>query len=133
MARRPLKTSTDLSIDEIFEGGEKFLAARRLRKNRPWAYDIIRVLWGTHSQLSMAQLVKQLRDLRGPVGLPTPRAFERAIQSTLNSHTSQGSRFSGKLDDDLFYSPEGKYSGTWAIRDRDRAAAWRAARGLPPP
>jgi hypothetical protein len=33
-------------------------------------------------------------------------------------------------EDELFYSPKGKHSGTWAL-NRDKAAAWLKARELP--
>jgi hypothetical protein len=129
MDKKP--TSTDLSVDEFFEFGRKVIAERDLRRSRPWAYDICRCLWATRSHLSMAQLVQRLWELRGPAGLPMPKEFARTVQSELNRHTSQSSRWSRKSADDLFYSPEGKGSGTWAAH-RDRAMAWVAARGLPP-
>lgn len=129
--RRLLSTSTNLTSEQVEERAEKVFAKRRLQKSRPWAYDISRVLWASRS-VSMHQLTRRLWELRNPAGLPMPKRFQRTVQSALNQHTSQSLVFSGKPEDDLFYSPEGKGSGTWAVH-KDRAAAWAAARSLPPP
>jgi hypothetical protein len=35
-----------------------------------------------------------------------------------------------KPEDDLFYSPKGKFSGIWAVQ-RDRAVTWLKRRSFP--
>ena len=109
---------------------EAYYAARTLRRERPWTYDIIRVLWGSRSSISMQSLCRELWQMRNPSGLPMPKEFTATVQSALNKHTSQSSRWSRKPEDDLFCSPEGKGSGTWAVY-RPRAAAWLKAHELP--
>jgi hypothetical protein len=128
--KKPLKDSTNLTWEQMEEKADKILAGRRLQKSRPWAYDISRVLWASRS-VSMHQLTQRLWDLRNPSGLPMPKRFQRTVQSALNHHTSQSIGFNRKPEDDLFYSPEGKGSGTWAVH-RERAAAWAEAHALPP-
>jgi hypothetical protein len=130
MAKTP-KLETYLTWDELMESADKQIAGRKLRKERPWTRDIIRVLSRRRPWLSMSHLTKELWALRNPSGLPMPKNFTETVQSALNQHTSQSSRFSGKPEDDLFYSPEGKGSGTWTIH-RERADAWLEAHKLPP-
>jgi hypothetical protein len=110
---------------------EAFDKARKLRRQRPWVRDIIRVLWGaSQTGLSMDRLVDNLWEMRKPSGLNMPRAFRKTVQSFLNQHTAQSSQWNRRIEDDLFYSPKGKGSGVWAIH-RDRANAWLKARRLP--
>lgn len=64
-----------------------------------------------------------------------PKEFERTVQSCLNQHTSQSGVWKsagGDPKQDLFYSPDGKGSGTWAVH-RARALAWLEVHGLPEP
>jgi len=66
-------------------------------------------------------------------GLPMPIKFEATVRSILYNHTSQSVEWKkpgAKPADDLFYSPKGKRSGTWALRSRERAVEWLKARNL---
>lgn len=123
----------DFDSGPTWEEIEKLFAARealkKTRKERPWVADIIKVLWGTRSSMSMQRLCRELKHIRNPSGLPEPKALENTVQSALNRHTSQSTRWSGKLEDDLFYSPEGKESGRWAVH-RGRAFEWLKSHGL---
>ncbi len=119
---------SDEELDEIFRQLDANENRSRLRRANPWTRDIIRVLWG--GWLTMDKLTRTLWEMRNPVGLPIPKAFKQTVQSTLNHHTSQSRLWKGNPTDDLFYSPEGKGSGTWAVH-RDRAATWLRAKKLP--
>jgi hypothetical protein len=124
-----------ISLEEfaaLFRQWEEEYDRKKLRKERPWTGDIIRVLWGA-KWMFMDQLTRQLWNLRNPSGLPMPTEFEKTVQSTLNHHTFQSEvwrKNGAKADDDLFYSPKGKRSGTWAV-NRERAVTWLRARKLP--
>ena len=123
----------DFDIDEFFRFVEELAAKKKLRQERPWTYDIIRVLWNSRSWISMDQLCESLWALRNPSGLPIPKKFKETVQSTLNHHTSQSVVFlkrDGKEEDDLFISPKGKHSGTWALRSREAAIAWLKRQSL---
>ncbi len=110
---------------------ESYYAAKKLRHDRPWVYDIIRVLWGAPKDgVSMDFLCRNLWKIRDPSGLPTPKEFRATVQSALNQHTAQSSVWTGNSEDDLFHSPLGKGSGTWAVH-RQRAIAWLNKRDLP--
>jgi hypothetical protein len=120
----------DLWSEEAEERRVAFLKSKKLRSERPWVRDIIRVLWNYRSGVSMQRLTEELWEMRQPAGLPMPRRFTKTVQSFLNQHTHQSSRWNGKSEDDLFYSPKGKGSGTWAVH-HETAAAWLKARELP--
>ena len=82
--------------------------------------------------MRMDDLCSELWHLRKPSGINMPRAFRKTIQSILNQHTAQSSVWrdlGAKQDDNLFYSPRGKGSGTWAVY-RDRAEEWIRSRRL---
>jgi hypothetical protein len=103
-----------------------------LRRERPWVYDIIRVLWPRRAALHMNVLERELWAIRNPT-LPMPKEFRKTIQSALNRYSSQSHIFFEQErtpEDDLFYSPEGKGSGTWAVR-HDRAISWLKRKKLP--
>jgi hypothetical protein len=106
---------------------------RKLLKDNPWTRDIIRVLWDVDTCMRIDTLAGRLRELREACGLPMPIKFEETVQSILYLHTSQSvewKKSGAKPADDLFYSPKGKGSGTWALRNRERALQWLKARNL---
>jgi len=108
----------DIDIDDLLRQVEEADAERKLRKENPWVRDIIRVLWGTQTFMFMSTLTRQLWDLRKKSDLPMPDKFEETVQSCLNQHTAQSkvwAKNGAKVEDDLFYSPKGKHSGTWAV------------------
>ncbi len=133
-----ISSDTEDYLDKLFAEYDALLAKRRLRKERPWTFDIIRVLWGYRvgsSGMRMVNLVSALWHIREPSGLNIPKAFTKTVQSTLNQHTAQSSvwkNHGAKPEDDLFYSPLGKRSGTWAVH-RERALDWIKTHELPLP
>jgi hypothetical protein len=100
-------------------------------RNRDWTADIILVLSRTSGSLTMNQLTQRLWELRKGAG-KRPKAFAATVRSALNNHTSQSVEWEkngSRPEEDLFYSPRGKYTGEWAVY-RDKAAAWLEARGM---
>jgi hypothetical protein len=123
----------DIDIEELLRLVEAADTKHKLRKDNPWVRDIIRILWGTETWMFMHTLTRRLWDLRNSSGLPMPDEFEKTVQSAINQHTSQSKvwvKNGRKEADDLFHSPKGKFSGTWAVH-RARAIAWLKARSLP--
>jgi hypothetical protein len=130
-----MTTEPDDFLDKLFADYEVILAKRKLRKERPWTFDIIRVLWGHRaaSGMRIENLVRELWHIREPSGLNMPKAFGNTVQSTVNQHTSQSSEWQkkgAKAGDDLFFSPRGKRSGTWAVH-KERALEWVKTHELP--
>jgi hypothetical protein len=129
----PTLDDLTVEIDELNRRIEAAEAKDKVRQDRPWVRDIICVLWATKSWVSKDTLDRELWALRHPSGLNMPEHFSRTVQSALNQHTSQSKvweRNGAKPEDDLFYSPKGKFSGTWAVH-RERAVAWLKQRSLP--
>jgi hypothetical protein len=90
---------TDLEFEALMSAYDAAQTARRLRRERPWARDIIRVLWGQRL-MRMDDLTTALWDLREPSGLPMPKAFKKTVQSMLNQHTSQSTSFGSSIEND---------------------------------
>lgn len=109
---------------------EQIYREKKFREQHRWVCDIIRVLWGRRGGIHIDELVDNLAAIR--TGVPWPKRARETVQSALNHHTRQSSVFAsrhGKPENDLFFSPHGKGSGTWAVH-RDTAAAWLMKRGL---
>jgi hypothetical protein len=123
MSDNDQKVSTEELADLVRQWDEEY-DRKKLRRERPWTGDIIRVLWDVQPWIFMSQLMRRLWELRNPSGLLMPERFEKTIQSSV--WRSNGA----KPEDDLFYSPKGKRSGTWAVH-REKAVAWLKARKLP--
>ena len=128
------KTLTLEELEKILDefDFERYYAAKRLRKSRPWVRDMIAVLYPRTKGIHIDQLVRELWAMREKA-LPMPKSFRETVQSRLNHYTSQSAVFwakGGAQEDDLFYSPEGKGSGTWAVH-QERAIAWLTRKKLP--
>jgi len=119
-------------LDEIIAEIEADEAKRKLKRENPYALDLIRVLWPYGEKgwyrLDAIHAVWKRRD---QTGVNMPKKFESTVQSDYNRHTSTSSVFSGKPEDDLFYPVGGKGSGRWAVH-RDRAKAWLLQKRLKP-
>jgi hypothetical protein len=89
--------------------------------------EIIQVLLARSAGLHMEQLEEILWKSRR-ADAPMPRQFRNVVYGTLSHYTSQSALFRQKRRrscDDLFFSPGGKGSGTWAVH-RDKAQVWLA-------
>jgi 7,8-dihydro-6-hydroxymethylpterin-pyrophosphokinase len=119
----------EMTLDDLLQyldDYEKSLEKRKHDKEHTYVLDIIRILHGRKWGIRKADLDSMVYEKRFADGEPMPREFGKTIQSVLNSYTSQSSVFqkAGRSqDDDLFYSPKGKGSGTWAVHS-ERAKAW---------
>ena len=100
---------------------------KRLRKSYPWLGSLIDVLLNSSSTgMPRLAVIRELRRQRKAHGLPMPKEFEGTIQHYYNQNCLGYSGFrKRKLPETeaLFYSPEGKGSGIWAVH-RERGAAW---------
>ncbi len=130
--------ASEIADDELQRIIDDFDAAayselKQSRRDRPWVRDLIAVLGPRTTGIDMDELVRTLWQMREKT-LPMPKAFRNTVQSRLNHYTRQSAVYwskSARPEDDLFYSPKGKGSGTWAVH-RDRAAAWLKRKNLPP-
>jgi hypothetical protein len=98
-----------------------WLQKRQLRKDRPWVYDIVRVILPRQSKgLRMQRIYQEVRDMRDPSGLPKPRAFEAIVRHMIYIHSKASPQWNGNAEDDLFISLQ---RGLWST-NVDRADAW---------
>ncbi len=87
--------------------------------------ELVRLLLARPTGLRMEQLEDILWKARQPDS-PMPKGFRAAIYNILSRHSAQSASFRQRgatPAQDLFFSPEGKGSGTWAVH-RARAEAW---------
>jgi hypothetical protein len=126
MAFVPTLDDLDLDIDELLKLVERHEAKKKWDREHTYVIDIIKLLHGRKWGVRKVDLDDQLLEKRTADSEPIPKEFAKTIQSVLNNYTSQSSVFrnAGKEpQEDLFYSPKGKGSGTWALHD-ERARAW---------
>jgi hypothetical protein len=114
-------------LDKLLEEWlEEHRAKKEWDKEHTYVIDMIKILHGRKWGVRKVDLDAQLLEKRTADGEPIPRHFDRAVQSVLNQYSSQSAEFRKKKrgpEDDLFYSPKGKFSGTWAVHS-ERAVAW---------
>jgi hypothetical protein len=116
----------DIDWDEIIRELDEAQAKKQRDKEHTYVIDIMRVLHGQKWGMRKVDLDAAVYEKRFVDGEPMPKKFSETIQSVLNNYTSQSLVFrkAGKTpEDDLFYSPKGKGSGTWALHS-ERAALW---------
>jgi hypothetical protein len=109
---------------------KKFHALNEARHSHPYVADLIRVLLPFSNGLRRSMVMHELKKRRKKDGLPIPPSFEESVQSSYNQHSVDSSVFRKRKAPDsegLFYSPDGKGSGRWAV-NRERAGAWLRAR-----
>jgi hypothetical protein len=104
--------------------------SQRRRKN-PWLLDLIRVLL-PRKQMHTQAVIQDLWKRRKDHGFEPPKEFRNTVQSAYNSNCDGYSKFEQKRKKNpefkpLFYSPEGKGTGIWAVH-RDRAFTWLKSR-----
>lgn len=108
--------TSDASLTDFLADYNKWA----LRKDRPWAFDIVRVLIDRKNGLRMQRIYDHVRDMRDPVDLPKVREFEATVRSTIYQHSKGSPKWTGNQDDDLFYSPS---RGLWCVHV-GRAKVW---------
>ena len=100
------------------------------RKKHSYVADLIRLLMPHERGLTRQMVLHDLERQRCKEGLPIPPTFEEAVQSSYNYFSVDSLVFKkrgGRRDEELFYSPEGKGSGRWAV-NREVVAVWLQTR-----
>lgn len=114
------------NIDQLLADVEQKEASRKLRRKHPYTKDLIEVLLPYPKGLTRTVVIACLERQRRENGLPIPVKFEHVIQSVYNHHSIDSSVFKKRgapESEGLFYSPQGKGSGQWAVREAE-AQAW---------
>lgn len=116
----------ELNIDELLRWYDEHLAAKKLRAENPQVRDLIEVLLPHTKGLGRTWVIDAIERRRRAKGFIIPPKFENSIQSAYNQHSVDSSVWKNKGSlphDGLFFSPDGKGSGKWAVYP-DRAADW---------
>jgi hypothetical protein len=123
------------SMEEFDAWLKKFHELENARRNHPYVGDLIRTLWPYENGLRRPMVMHELERQRRKAGLPIPASFEEAVQSSYNQYSIDSVVFRKRNRPDseaLFYSPDGKGSGKWAVH-RERASLWLKAQLLTNP
>lgn len=124
---------SDDPLDDLFASPEAFEAfikkyyqLKEARQKHPYVGDLIRALLPYPNGLKRPLVMQELKKQRKKDGLPIPRSFEAAVQNSYNHYSEDSDVFRKREappEDGLFYSPDGKGSGRWAVRP-ERALQW---------
>ena len=102
---------------------EKWKLAK-LKEEHPYVADLIGLLLPYRNNgMRRSMVLRMLEKERKNAGLPIPPTFEQSVQSAYNGHCFDSLTFRRPESEALFYSPEGKGSGKWAV-NAERAQAW---------
>jgi hypothetical protein len=94
-----------------------------VKERNPYVVYLIKILWKYRNGLERRVALDWIRKLREAGGLESPKSLDETIRTAFNQHNSQTSAFRFSAEDDLFYTPEGRNAGTWAVH-QDLAREW---------
>jgi hypothetical protein len=110
-------------LEELLREAEEAQATTKLRLRNPYALHLIKILWPYQFGVSRMIAIQDIWRLRSPTALPMPKKFEQTVQSAFQQHASESKVFRGAPNEDLFFWPEGKGTGKWAVR-RNKVEPW---------
>ncbi len=122
---------------ESFDGSSwpreaDFVAERRLQEDRLYLLDLIRVLKPHAAGLRRWSVMRKIRAYREAAGFPSGHRMEDTIERLFRNHCADAAKFKRRdtaPDTALFFWPQGKLGGVWAVH-ADRAEAWLKTQGL---
>jgi hypothetical protein len=87
---------------------------RTPRSKVTWRDDVRTALEQLNGRAPLLRIYNEVRELRRANGRSIPPSFEPVVRRTLEEHCSASEVYRGGPD--LFYMPEGKGMGVWALR-----------------
>jgi hypothetical protein len=90
------------------------LSANTAPLSKKWREVLMWTLEQYGGRATLAEIYKTSREGRLALGLPVTAEHDASARECLESHCKESSKYRGKAD--LFYMPEGKGAGIWAIR-----------------
>jgi hypothetical protein len=81
-----------------------------------WRDDVHEALRGLNGRGSLDRIYRGVEQRRRLAGRSVPRTLEAIVRRTLEDHSSDSANYRGGPD--LFFMPEGRGAGIWALRDR---------------
>jgi hypothetical protein len=80
-----------------------------------WRSDVRKALEQLGGRASLRHIYRETSKIRRAAGRSLPQSFDATVRRTLEEHSSDSLVFRGIHD--LFWMPEGKGAGVWALRD----------------
>ena len=120
------------SFDYSFSEDKTSLTVKkRIQEDRLYLLDLVRVLEPYPEGLRRWSVMRRIRKNRDMARLPIPQKMEVAVERVFRNHCAHSQYFKklGRAPERaLFYWPEGKDGGVWAVYP-DRAESWLKAEG----
>ena len=79
-----------------------------------WVDDIVKALKNRDGIAHRSDLIEDLKEIRPK---PLPDSFVQSFQASIQRYSSDSESFTGKEEDDYFYSVDGIGSGVWGLRE----------------
>ena len=102
------------------------LEERRFQADNAYLVDLIKALQPHPGGLRRWSVMRAIRKNREIARIPIPQKMEDAVERVFRNHCEDSESFKkrgGVLEAALFYWPQGKLGGVWAVY-ADRAEAW---------
>lgn len=122
--------TNDNLFEDLLREINEAIAAKKVRLENPYVKDLIEILMPYPNGLLRKMVLHMMEKKRERSGASIPENFEQSVQSSYNQHSVDSQVFimrKAPESDGLFYSPQGKGSGIWAVYT-DRATAWLEAK-----
>lgn len=117
-SRRPDEQCEDDVLRRVFKVGPRARHAGSEAGDAPrskkWTDVIIWALEKHGGRATLREIYDMTRIGRERLGKPITAEHDASARECLDSHCSDSGKFRGKAD--LFYMPEGKGAGVWALR-----------------
>jgi hypothetical protein len=128
---------SDMTKEESFDDSSwprevDFVAERRTQTDRLYLLDLIRVLRPHAAGLRRWSVMRRIRAHRESTGLPVEQRMEDAVERVFRNNCGDAEKFKRRdssPESALFYWPQGKLGGIWAV-DPNRADAWLKDEGF---
>jgi hypothetical protein len=82
---------------------------------RLWLDEIRDALTKLGGQATLAQLYQEI-ERRGIMDFASAPNWKAGVRRTIEQHASECAGFTGLAEDDIFFAPQGKGAGIWALR-----------------
>ena len=120
---------SELISDEFILQIAEAMAAKRLKRENPYVFDLIRAL-APYLRVSRRGALDAVYRRRIQMGLPLPKTFDSVVQASLQYYCRDAAEFLSRgapPEEALFYWPKGRGAGYWAL-DKDVARQWAIGR-----
>lgn len=100
---------------DVPKGDEKPMMAADLPPSKKWSDLLVWTLRKLGGRAHLSDIYRVSRMGRKALGFATTLHHDDSARECLESHCSESKKFRGK--EDLFFMPEGKGAGIWALRN----------------